>query len=197
MTPPAGREGPGKKETREINQGGPEDSDSTDSDFSDRGGRNMGDQKPVENSAEAKLAAEKLAAEKLATESNEKLVQKLAAANLAEEKQGAETPLGGQPTNLFPDSEEIGNRLRDLIKKDRKGLQKIYSGEESELEKILKDPIKNGVEMARQLIQEEKCSFEIAKDLTVLTLYDIAILIGMSWCQCPFLEDCLAYSWTD
>jgi len=114
-------------------------------------------------------------------------------------KPAAEKPAVEQPkANLVPDDEEIGNRLRDLMKQDRKGLQKIYNvnGEE-ELDKILKDPIKKGVEMASKLIEEKECSFEIAKDLTVLTLYDVAILIGMFWCQRPSLRDCLAYSRTD
>jgi len=192
MTQPTGRKTQDlDKETHELNPGGQDSS--SDSDFSPEGG----DQKLVGNPAAAKPAAEKPTAKKLDTESDEKLVEKPGVAKPAGGKPAAEKPAAEQPKAKVPDDKEIGNRLKDLIKNNRKGLQKIYSGEESELEKILKDPIKKGVEMARQLIQEEKCSFEIAKDLTVLTLYDIAILIGMSWCQCPFLEDCLAYSWTD
>ncbi|PUU82953.1 hypothetical protein B9Z19DRAFT_1073820 [Tuber borchii] len=64
----------------------------------------------------------------------------------------------------------------------RKGLQKIYGGTESDLDRTLEVPIKKGVEMMRSLMSETEmaCDRETAKDLTVLTLYDVAILIDDS-----------------
>ena len=78
-------------------------------------------------------------------------------------------------------SEEIGNKLKDVIMNHRKGLQKIYGGTGSDLDRALEVPIKNGVEMVRSLMSETgmACDRETAKDLTVLTLYNVAILIGM------------------
>lgn len=43
----------------------------------------------------------------------------------------------------------------------------------------LKMTIRTGVEMATKLITEMGCPPGVAKDLSVLTLYDVAILIGM------------------
>ncbi|PUU79858.1 hypothetical protein B9Z19DRAFT_1045955 [Tuber borchii] len=59
----------------------------------------------------------------------------------------------------------------------RKGLKNMYGETEEELNKSLEAPIKRGEEMARKLITEMGCSREIAIDLTVLALYDVAILI--------------------
>ncbi|PUU79856.1 hypothetical protein B9Z19DRAFT_977489 [Tuber borchii] len=81
---------------------------------------------------------------------------------------------------LIPNGEEIGERLMNLIKRDRKGLQKIYGETEAELDKNLRAPIKRGEEMARKLITEMGCGYYIATDLTVLTLYDVVILIDDS-----------------
>ena len=73
---------------------------------------------------------------------------------------------------------QINAKLRDLIGDQRKGLQKLYGETEAELDKSLWAPSKRGEEMARKLINEMGCAAEVAKDLTVLTLYDVAILIG-------------------
>ena len=82
-------------------------------------------------------------------------------------------------TPPVPSAEEIGERLKDLITNRRKGLRNMYGGTEEELNKDLEAPIKRGEEMARKLIAEMGCGREVAKDLTVLTLYNVAILIGM------------------
>ena len=149
------------------------DSSGFDSDFSDD------NQKAVEKATREKAAAEKAAAEKAAAE-------KAAAERAAAEKAAAEKATGGksvveeQEDNFIPTSEEIGKRLKDLIKKDRKLLQKKY-GREAELDEKLEEQIEKGEKMARRLITEMECKPEVAKDLTVLTLYDVAILIGMCW----------------
>ena len=122
----------------------------------------------VEQLAE-KLAVEKLAVEKWAAE-------KWAVAKLAAEKLAA---VEGPRENSIPDYQEIGERLKDLIRKHRKGLQKMYGETEDELDKNLESPIKRGEEMANRLITEMRCPRAIAKDLAVLTLYDVAILICM------------------
>ena len=88
----------------------------------------------------------------------------------------------GLTENSIPNGEQIGIWLRDVIINHRKGLQKMYGETEAELDKSLEAPIKKGEEMARKLVTEMGCWGEIAKDLTVLTLYDVAILIGMLWC---------------
>jgi len=86
----------------------------------------------------------------------------------------------------YPGAEEIlnsgrvGKALKHLIINQRKGLQKMYGETEAELDESLKTPVKKGEEMARKLIMEMGCSDETAIDLTVLTLYDVAILISMS-----------------
>jgi len=58
----------------------------------------------------------------------------------------------------------------------------MYGKTQDELDKSLEDPIRRGEEMARKLITEMECGVEMAKDLTVLTLYDLAILIGIFRC---------------
>lgn len=68
-----------------------------------------------------------------------------------------------------------------MVTNHQKDLRKIYGETEAELNKSLRAPIRKGGEMARKLI-EMGCPLEIAKDLTVLTLYDVAILISMFWC---------------
>jgi len=82
---------------------------------------------------------------------------------------------------LVPNGQEIGERLNYVIKMDRKGLQRMYGGTEEELDKNLKMPIERGREMVRKLVTEMGCGPEVAKDLTALTLYDVAILIGKYW----------------
>ena len=79
----------------------------------------------------------------------------------------------------IPNGERISRRLKDVIMKERKGLQKMYGKTEAELDESLRAPIKRGEEMARKLVNEMGCNSMVAKDLTVLTLYDVAILIGM------------------
>jgi len=74
--------------------------------------------------------------------------------------------------------QEIGSMLKDLILRHRRGLQKMYGWTAAELDKGLKVPIKRGEEMARKLVTEMGCGRYIAGDLTMLTLYDMAILIG-------------------
>ena len=61
----------------------------------------------------------------------------------------------------------------------RRCLKNMYGRTEEELNEILEGPINRGEEMARNLVLEMGCPCLIAKDLTVLTLYDVAILIGM------------------
>jgi len=97
----------------------------------------------------------------------------------AAEKQVVEDLVARGPV---PNGQEIGEWLNDVIKKDRKGLQKMYGGTEVELDKNLKMPIERGEEMVRKLVTDMGCPLEIAKNLTLLTLYDVAILIGMFRC---------------
>jgi len=99
-------------------------------------------------------------------------------------------PRGGQ----VPNGEIIGQRLRNVILMQRKGLQKMYGNTEDELSISLEAPIKRGEEMARKLIMEMECYPELAMDLIVLTLYDMAILIGLCSCKNSFLEACFSYS---
>ena len=87
----------------------------------------------------------------------------------------------------IPRGETIGARLKDLIMNHRKGLKNMYGQTEDELNKSLEAPIKRGEEMARKLIAEMGCPHEVAIDLTVLTLYDVAILICMFRCEYSFL----------
>jgi len=182
------------KHQQEVN---PEDPSSPDSDFPEEGnGEPAVENLPIDNLAinklvagglaAGKLAAEKLMAEKLAAGglAVEKLVgEKLAVEERVVEEPAAEKSVAQEPEEKFiPTGEEIGKRLKDLIKKDREGLQKMYPGGDTELDEILKAPIERGEEMARKLVTEMGCTGEVAKDLTVLTLYDVAILIGMFWC---------------
>ena len=73
----------------------------------------------------------------------------------------------------------ISKTLENMIMNQRKGLRNMYGETGAELDKSLKVPIKRGEEMVRKLVEDMGCPLEIAKDLTVLTLYDMAILIGM------------------
>ena len=105
-------------------------------------------------------------------------VKKPAPGKRARQKSAAKEP----KDNLTPSSEEIRKKLKDLIIYDRQGLQKVYRGTKAELDKSLQVPIQRGEEMARKLITGIGCGYEVAKELTVLTLYDVAILIGKFWC---------------
>lgn len=114
-------------------------------------------------------------------------VERPAAAGRAAEGRVAAGPEG----NLIPNTEEIRERLKDVIKNSRKGLRNMYGETEHELDENLREQTGRGEQMARNLIMMG-CPRVIAKDLTVLTLYDMAILIGMLWCA--FLRACFAYS---
>ena len=82
----------------------------------------------------------------------------------------------------FHKGKHISETLEDVIINQRKGLRNMYGETGVELDKSLKMPITRGEEMARNLVADMGCPLEVAKDLTVLTLYDVAILIGMFWC---------------
>jgi len=82
----------------------------------------------------------------------------------------------------MPTGQQIGERLKDVIMNRRRGLKKMYGETEAELDKSLKEPIIRGEEMVRKLVTEMRCPCLIAKDLAILTLYDLAILIGAFWC---------------
>jgi len=99
--------------------------------------------------------------------------------------------------NITLNSQRTTERLKDVITNHRKGLQKMYGETEAELDKCLEMPTKRGDEMARKLIKEMGCNGMVAKDLSVLTLYDVAILIGMFRFQCAFLKGVFADSWMD
>ena len=71
----------------------------------------------------------------------------------------------------------IGEKFKDLIMNRRKGLKNMYGRTEDELNTSLEALIRRGEVMEKNLI-EMGCTGEIAKELTVLTLYDVAILIG-------------------
>jgi len=106
-----------------------------------------------------------------------------AAEKVAAEKPAAEKSVADEPReNPIPNGEQIGEWLKDVITNHRKGLRKMYGETEEELDKCLKALIEQGEEMARKLIDYMKCTPAVAKDLTVLTLYDVAILIGMFQC---------------
>ncbi|PUU80825.1 hypothetical protein B9Z19DRAFT_682455 [Tuber borchii] len=79
----------------------------------------------------------------------------------------------------IPDNEKIREKLKGVITNCQKDLRKIYGETERVLGRRLEAPTKKGVEMAKKLI-EMGCNPEVAKDLTVLTLYDVAILIDDS-----------------
>jgi len=99
--------------------------------------------------------------------------------------------------NITLNSQRTIGRLKDVITNHRKGLQKMYGGTGAELDKCLEMPTKRGDEMARNLTKEMGCNGMVAKDLSVLTLYDVAILIGMFRFQGAFLKGFFAYSWMD
>ncbi|KAG0641329.1 hypothetical protein HOY80DRAFT_1135357 [Tuber brumale] len=87
-----------------------------------------------------------------------------------------------------PDAKAISERLRHVIMNDRPSLQNMYGKTEEELNISLQVPIQRGREMATKLVMEMGCSYAIAVDLTVLTLYDVAILIDDS-CSMIHVED--------
>ena len=161
------------KHPREVN---PEDLSNSDSDeeYGEPAVRNLA----IGNLAMDKLVTEKPAAEKLAAK--KLAAEKLVAEKRAAEKRAAGKSVAGEPReNPIPNGEQIGEWLRDIITSHRKGLRKMYGETEEELGKCLKALIEQGEEIARRLIDDMKCTATVAKDLTVLTLYNVAILIGM------------------
>jgi len=95
------------------------------------------------------------------------------------EKPAVERSVAQEPKKIsVPTGEQVSERLKDIIINHRKGLQKMYGETELELDKNLKAQIKKGEEMARNLIKMGRNN-EVTKNLTLLTLYDVAILIGM------------------
>jgi len=96
-------------------------------------------------------------------------------------------------------SQEIREMLKRVIMKKRKGLQNFYGETAAELDTRLEAPSRMGAEMANKLMEPEPegmgCTPEIAQVLTVLTLYDVAILIGSSLHYRSCLKACFAYSW--
>ena len=98
-------------------------------------------------------------------------------------KLGLEKVVAEEPKKIsIHKGRHVSETLEDVIINRRKGLQNMYEGTGAELNKSLKVPIKRGEGMARKLVADMGCPLEVAKDLTVLTLYDVAILIGMLWC---------------
>ncbi|KAG0641320.1 hypothetical protein HOY80DRAFT_1135354 [Tuber brumale] len=86
----------------------------------------------------------------------------------------------GKEVVSIPDRDEIYVKLKEVIMEVRPGLQNMYGKTEAELNRSLELPVKRGEGMVRQLIQDMGCTREVAKELTVLTLYDVAILIDDS-----------------
>ena len=70
--------------------------------------------------------------------------------------------------------ERISKRLQEV-------LQNINEKTKGPLYQGLEGSIKKGEKMVSKLV-EMGCCVEVAIDLTVLTLFDVAILIGMFWC---------------
>ena len=100
------------------------------------------------------------------------------------QKLGAGKPradkLGARSKKEVPIREMISEGLKNLVG-HRDFLQNIYGNTEEQMDKSLECSIRKGVEMVKTLV-EMKCSVEVAIELTLLTLYDVAILIGMFWC---------------
>ena len=83
--------------------------------------------------------------------------------------------------DVVPSSEVIAKRLKDFIANRGQGLRNMYGETGDESKRRLGVAIESGEEMTRKLITEMGCTGEVAKDLVVLTLYDVAILIGTFW----------------
>jgi len=100
---------------------------------------------------------------------------------------GNRKPAVGRPAaapsrkSAVPSVEDIGEKLKDFIAHRGQGLRYMYGEAGDEQNRRLEGPTKMGGEMARKLITEMRCTGEVAKELTVLTLYDVAILIGTFW----------------
>ncbi|PUU79854.1 hypothetical protein B9Z19DRAFT_977536 [Tuber borchii] len=72
----------------------------------------------------------------------------------------------------------ISEGLKNLVER-QEVLRKIYGDTEEKWEKSLEDSILRGEEMVRALVGMN-CGVEVAIELTLLTLYDVAILIDDS-----------------
>lgn len=66
---------------------------------------------------------------------------------------------------------EVFHHFKDFIADEKKGLEKFYN------DTSLKTAAKRGKKMIEAL-QNDGCGKEVAKDMALLTLYDIVILIG-------------------
>jgi len=92
---------------------------------------------------------------------------------------GAPGASGAGPWRRVPSSREIGDRLQDFIRNGGEGLRNMYDNAGDGPNRGLKMAIRTGEVMATRLITEMECTPGVAKDLSVLTLYDVAILIGI------------------
>ena len=114
--------------------------------------------------------------------------------NTDNQNPAAENQAGAKPReNALPGRERISERLRDFLMRQRRSLRNMYGKTETELNESLEAPIKRGEEMARKLIMEMECPGEVVEELIVLTLYNVAILIGMFWCKDVLITTCFAY----
>jgi hypothetical protein len=85
-------------------------------------------------------------------------------------------------------TEQVRGRLETYITGERQGLKRFY--DPKDFERVLEKPVKNGVEMAKKLMNlDNPCKREAALSLCLLTLYDLVILVGMS-----ILVYCFIYS---
>ena len=72
--------------------------------------------------------------------------------------------------------------IREMIGRRLRKVWKNINGKTAEpLDKDLEGWVENGKEIVRTL-KEMGCSYEVAIELTSLTFYNVAILIGMFWC---------------
>lgn len=101
------------------------------------------------------------------------------------QKSGAGKPRADKPGAVEGSKKEdpirkmISKRLKNLVER-RDFLQNIHGNTEEQIGKSLEDSIQKGEEMVRTLV-EMKCGVEVAIEFTLLTLYDVAILIGTFW----------------
>jgi len=94
---------------------------------------------------------------------------------------GAPEPGSAEPGRRVSRGGGVGERLKEFIRGRGEGLRNMYGETGDEPKRRLRVAIKSGEEMARKLVTEMGCTGEVAKDLAVLTLYDLAILIGALW----------------
>ena len=73
---------------------------------------------------------------------------------------------------------EISKRFTDYIEKEKPGLKRFYRwGTQDEFDQYLGGPVARGLAMTRQLM-DKGCPRESSVALSILTLYDLVILIG-------------------